>query len=462
MPRDSPSRRQLISALGTIGVSGLAGCASNGNGNNNSNNNGTSVGDGGGGNNSVSVGLLFPLSGPTKSLGLQSLRSVYSGLAYNAGTDPIADTSTGRKTFTVDNTDFELFVRDTEYSPDVAQTVAQNLVTNEEVDIFIGTNSPTAGRVIKNVAKPANVPLVTASAPATGITTQEATCGEQIFRTIPSNAMIAKASSIYIANQTEVSSVYQFGSDTTFGRSLLDEHKRVLENNDVNIVNRRLVPQGYDEWSGLLSNADDTDADAINTGLTVATLPSLVSQLLAGDYSFDHEYGSGFGVKARVKILGETLKSVLGEPLTQEKLNQTPLGPYNVIYAWNQYDNPINQSYVDMYTKTWDTVPDALGAAGFAASSAVDQAIKESGSTNGADIANAMRGMTIKNHPKGENSSTFQEYNNQATSAITVSPVAPNDNEDWGVAYKPGEPLKTYSGDELSIPKDNPRMGCSL
>ncbi len=52
--------------------------------------------------------------------------------------------------------------------------------------------------------------------------------------------------------------------------------------------------------------------------------------------------------------------------------------------------------------------------------------------------------MTVTDTPKGEDGYTFQEYNNQAQSAMTVANPIPTTDEwadNWRAAIMPGEPL---------------------
>ncbi|MFW5963903.1 MAG: ABC transporter substrate-binding protein, partial [Natronomonas sp.] len=170
----------------------------------------------------------------------------------------------------------------------------------------------------------------------------------------------------------------------------------------------------------------------------------------------------GFATQISTNAIGGVAQRVLGEPLTEEKIRDAKLGPFTTRYHWNQYDNPINDAFVDSYTSTYGIVPDLFTSGTFTAASSIVQAVEESGSTNGADIASAMRGMTVTDTPKGEGGYTYQEYNNQARSEMTVAYPVPNTEDNWDAPIMPGEPLARIPADETTLQEDDPDMGCSL
>jgi branched-chain amino acid transport system substrate-binding protein len=73
--------------------------------------------------------------------------------------------------------------------------------------------------------------------------------------------------------------------------------------------------------------------------------------------------------------------------------------------------------------------------------------------------------MTVTDTPKGEGGYTFQEYNNQARSEMTVANVTPTTDEwadSWAAPIMPSEPISRVGADETTIPEDSDQMNCSL
>ena len=468
MERQRLTRRKALAGLAAAGIGGIAGCTGDGGdgggGDGSDGGDGGDGSDGGGGGSvsgTVSIGVLQPLSGSLSYYGEQALYGFYQGFNYKGDDEFAPEASTGTKTATVGDVDYELIVRDTELAADTAQSAAQDLVTNEDVDMLFGcTSSASANRVATTVSKQADVTTMLGPAASASITSNSETCGEQVFRASENVAMDARSGGKYVAENTDVESVYMYGADYSFGRSVVNNYRTVLEANGVEVVGEKFFERGYSEWQGPLDNAESAGADGIVAGFTVQTLPAMFTAYLNGDYSYD-VYG-GFATQITTGIIGQTLQGELGEPLTEEKLSNAGLGPFTSRYHWNQYDNEINDAFVESYTDAYGIVPDLFTSGTFTAASAIVQAVEEEGSTSGADIRTGLTGMTVTDTPKGENGYTFQEYNNQARSAMTIANVAPNDGDNWDAAIKPSEPAETIPASETTIPEDSPDMGCSL
>lgn len=464
------TRRRALATVGAAGLAGLAGCSSSNDGNDGGGGTDTDTTPTGttmGGTNAsgtVKVGVLQPISGDLQYYGQQGVWGFSSGLAYKAGEEPSVTAESGSQTVTVGDVDYELYIRDTQFSADNAQSLATNLVTGEDVDILFGcASSGAASRVAETVAKQAGVPYMMGPAASASATASAETCGEQIFRASENTAMDARSGGKYVARESDVSRVFLFGADYSFGRAVVNNYESVLRNEGVEIVGKRFVPQGYGEWEGLLDNAVEAGAQGIVGGFTVSTLPALFTSYLQGDYDFT-VFG-GFATEITNNVVGGLLQNQLGTPLTQEKLDGLGVGPFTTRYHWNQYDNEINNTFVDGYLNAYGRVPDLFTSGTFTAASAIVQGVEESGSTDGADIASAMREMTVTDTPKGEGGYTFQGYNNQARSEMTVANVVPTADEwsdAWGAAVQPSEPVARVSADETTIPADSDEMNCSL
>jgi branched-chain amino acid transport system substrate-binding protein len=467
------TRREALAALGSAGIVGMAGCTGGGgdetatpgstDDSDDSMTDTTTSGDGGA-SGTVKIGVLQPTSGDLQYYGQQALWGFFSGFSYKNGDEPITDLSSGMRSVTVGDVTYELYLRDTKFSADTAQQLATDLVQNEEVDLlFGGTSSGAATRVIDTVVSQAGVPFMVGPAASADITSNGETCNDLVFRASETTAMDARSGGKYVAQETDVSSVYLFGADYSFGRAVVNNYEAVLENEGVEIVGKKFVPQGYTEWDGLLQNATDAGAEGIVGGFTVATLPALFTSYLNGDY--DYRVFGGFATEITTSIVGQTLQKVLGKPLTEEKIQAQKFGPFTTRYHWNQYDNEINNAFVESYANAYGKWPDLFSAGTFTAASAIVQAVETGGSTEGADIAAELRGMTVTDTPKGENGYTFQGYNNQARSAMTVAdpiPTTDEASENWDAAIMPSEPVARIGKETTTIPTDSDEMDCSL
>ncbi|SDR44821.1 ABC transporter substrate-binding protein [Natronobacterium texcoconense] len=442
------TRRETLKgtgALTAVGIASLAGCLDDG-----------GVAGDDPADETLTIGAIQPVSGELEYYGQISLMGFYSGLAYKYDLDPVEGMTTG--TYELDPEDgptFEIIVQDTEFAPDTAQRVAEDLVVDEEIDVLFGASSSDAARqIIPNVVDEAEIPYIVGPAADGDITVSGDHCHELAFRASEHTAMDARAGGRYVAEQGDISTVAIFAAEGAFGEGVANNYQEVLEEHDVEVLEPRFVEQGYSEFEGMFDEAIEQGADGVVGGFTFATLPEFLPTAM--NYDEVQAFG-GFAELVTTQITGQTVEAVLGEDFTAEDIEEAGLGPFTTRYHWNQYDNPINDEFVDLHVDAYDQVPDLFSAGTFVGASALVQAIEETGSTNGDDIADAMRGMTVTDTPKGENAYTFQEHNNQAASEMTVAWPVPTSEEyedTWDAAVMPGEPVETYEPEDVMVPTD--------
>ncbi|MFC4249107.1 ABC transporter substrate-binding protein [Natribaculum luteum] len=448
---DNTSRRSVLrrtGALALAGSVGVAGC----------------LGDdsGGGGDETLRIGAIQPLSGALEYYGRISLMGFYSGLAYKHDVDPLEAFTSG--TYTIEPDDgptYELYLEDTGFDVETAENVATNLVADEDVDLLFGASSSDAARrIIPNVVDEANVPYLIGPAADGDITASSEHCHDLAFRASEHTAMDARAGGRYVAQQGDVSTVAIFAVDGAFGRGVANNYREVLENEGIEVLEPRYVEQGYSEFGGLFDEAVADGADGVVGGFTFLTLPNF----LETGMDYDVQIFGGFAELVTTQEVSSAVENVFdGEEFTGEDIQEVGLGPFTTRYHWNQYDNEINDEFVDLHVEAYDVVPDLFSAGTFVAASALSQAIDEAGSTDGEEIADAMRGMTVTDTPKGEDGYTFQEHNNQAASAMTVAWPVPTSEEyqdTWDASIMPGEPIETLESDEVMVPAEE--ASCDL
>ncbi len=483
MDSNSVTRRRLLGSLGAAGVVGLAGCGGGDGGD------GADGGDGGDGGTptdtpgdggtttpsepggTLRIGAINPHSGALQYYGNHTLWSFYAGLQYKGddGTSvPGPDAGAGEYTVEVGDVTYEILVGDTQASPDEAQTLAEDYVASENVDMLVGcTSSASARTVASNVANQANVPLMVAPAAAVSITGSAETCSDNVFRANENVAMDAQSGGRYVAEATDIESVWIYYANYSFGEDVRTNYKRVLEANGISIDGETaLAPDYSEDWEGQLDKAADAGSDGIVTGFTVAALPALFTVFLNNPDRYPFRAIGGLTTYAGAAALGGTVQSVLGEDFTADDLDELGMGPFTTRYHWNQYDNDINSAFTDFYTEQYGFWPDLFSGGAFTASSAIHQAIQETGDVSGDGVRQGLKGLTVQDTPKGENGYQFQEYDNQARSAMTVAPVIPT-REDaqqfWpNAAMQPGDPVEVFDMSQTTPGPDSDVITCDL
>lgn len=407
------------------------------------------------------VGVLQPLSstGPVAYYGREGLRGfatglVYKGLTGDADPEDVSDVTTGQTTISVNDVDYELHVRDTEGRSAKAGAEATELVEDQGVDLLVGCAlENTAMEVIDRVVEPSGTPLIAGPVASPDVTDPEKVDTDLVFRTNVTTAMEARAGALYISKLNEADSIFLFGVDYGFGRTLVEEYQRVLEQNDVEVVGERFVPRHYENWQSALDRARSAGADGIVAGVGLLPLSRLLTTYLNGDYEF--RLFGGFGTRDWFDSIAQVLQEELGE-LTEDKLRGTKIQPFTSRYHFNQYDNDINDRFTGVYTQAYGTppLPDLPSSGTFTAASAIHQAVHESGSTDGSDIVETFPGMAITDTPKGKNRYEFPAESSQAISPLTIAHLVPAGQwkASWGAPLMPGEPLATFSREAVGLP----------
>ena len=411
----------------------------------------------------ITIGALQPTSGDLEYYGESSLMGFYCGFAYKYDASPadVGQLTPGTYEFDPDDgPTYEIILEDTELSPDTAQSVAEDLVIDHDADLLWGgTLSEVARRIIGTVVSEADVPYVIGPAADADITVSSEHCNDLVFRTSEHTAMDARAGGRFVAEEGDVSTVAIMHIDDAFGQSVANNWQEVLEAENLEVLDPRGVDAEFTEFEGLFDEAVADGADGVVGGFTAIQLPAFLTTGLG----YDVQLFGGFADLLTTQIMADTVESLLGEDFTESDIQDAGLGPFTTRYHWNQFDNPINDAFIDLSSDAYQLAPDLFMSGTFVGASAIVQAIEESGSVDGGDIADAMRGMTVEDTPKGENAYTFQEHNNQAASEMTVAWPVPTSEEYeaiWGASIMPGEPLETLAADEIMVPADE--MSCDL
>ncbi len=479
MNSETATRRRVLETLGAAGVVGLAGCSGGGDGTATETETETE-GDGGGGSTeqsvsgTVTIGMLQPTTGSLQPYGNQALAGFYSALGYKGdpASIPGADGLADDPTIEVGDVTYDFLVRDSKNDSGEAQSLAGDLVRNEGVDMLAGvTNSAGAQTVAGDIAGPSQTPYMAGPAATVNLTADSQFCNDQTFRASENVAMDAFSGGQYIANETDISSVYIYYANYTFGQSVNRYYTSVLENNGVSVEGRTALPPGYaEDWPGQFQKAVDADVDAIIGGFTVSTLPDMVGTFVRNNDQYDFGFAGGYTTRVGAFLVGSTITQTLDGELTQQALADLNFGPFTTRYHWNQYDNPVNDGLIDIHTDKYGYYPDLFTSGMFTGASAIHEAATAAGSTNPQDIRNQLSGLTVTDTPKGEGAYTFQEYNHQARSPMTVSDPMPTTDEAgqfWQfqgnpVAFMPSEPTQTFAQDQTTLKSDAETMNCSL
>ncbi|WP_340098767.1 ABC transporter substrate-binding protein [Salinibaculum salinum] len=402
------------------------------------------------------IGALVNLSGSLSEDGIQVANGFLSGLSYKDGATPPEWNGAGEYDLTVGEQPVSVLVRDAETDPDRTASVASELVTDEDVDVLFGGGTAAGAFPVSRIAEQQEVPYLACPVTATELTGES--CNEFVFRTTATSAMMARTGGRYIVEETDIERVALVANDFAMGQEWVSNYRQILADGDVDVVYEEFVPLGNNRWDGVLEEVESAGADAIVGGFIPNSQATFLQAFLAANS--DVQFLSHFWTAAGLRGPGSILEDALGSNFTARDVREANVGPFVTRYHWNQFDNPVNDWFVNAHTDVYGTVPDTFASSAFTAASAIVQAARERGEWTSDAVVNGLEGMTVEDTPKGSGGYSFQEFNNQARSDVTVAPIVAADRDDWRAPIQPGSPLFRVAGSEATLPSS--AVDCTL
>lgn len=235
-------RRAFLKATGAgaAGVS-MAGCLGDG---------------GGGGSDGFTVGHIGPMSNP---LGIGSTRSAEMAIEEinnNGG---------------INNGDVELLTKDTRADPSQAQSVTEELIQQEDVDMLIGGFASEASRAVLELTADFDVPFFITGSASPALTQefagQDYETYKNIFRIGPINSDLqAEAMAAYCEYLKERhgwDKVAFLRDQAAWTEPFAELIPGYLEERDIEIVHESALNINTSDFSPVMSDVDDSGADYV-------------------------------------------------------------------------------------------------------------------------------------------------------------------------------------------------------
>ncbi|MEF8871590.1 MAG: ABC transporter substrate-binding protein, partial [Haloarculaceae archaeon] len=302
----------------------------------------------------VRIGVLVNLSGSLSEDGAQVASGFLSGLAYKDGATPPEWKGAGEYELTVGEQPVSVLVRDAETNPNRTASVASELTTSEDVDVLFGGGTAAGALPVSRIAEQQQVPYLACPVATTELTGES--CNEFVFRTTATSAMMARTGARYIVEETDIDRVALVANDFAMGQEWIENYQQTLAAGNVDVVFEEFVPLGNNSWGRVLENVESAGADAIVGGFIPNSQASFLQAFLAADP--DVQFLSHFWTAAGLRGPGSVLEDALGSNFTAQDVREANVGPFVTRYHWNQFDNPVNDWFVDAHTDVYGTVPD--------------------------------------------------------------------------------------------------------
>jgi len=170
----------------------------------------------------------------------------------------------------------KLVIEDTAANPANGLRKAQKLVLEDKATLLIGGAASSVTLGINAQAARLNVPIITTNAQAVGITGDQ--CSRFLFRTVPNDAMSAKASTIMMQERKDLLAKNWFViyHDFAYGISNKNEFAKIP---GIRIAGEAGRPVGTADWSSAIAQIQASKADGVYLALAVGDdLTAFVNQ----------------------------------------------------------------------------------------------------------------------------------------------------------------------------------------
>lgn len=367
----------------------------------------------------IKVCLIAGKTGPLEAYAKQTEVGFMMGLEYVT-----------KGTMKIGADKIEVIVKDDQLKPDRGKSLLEECYGDDKVDLAVGTTGSPVALAMLPVAEEHKKVLIVEPAVADSITGDK--WNRYVFRTGRSSYQDALAAAAAIPANEEVA-IGMLGLDTAFGRDGVAAFKQALA--EIR-PKAKVVAEEYAAGA----TADFAPfAERLFNALKDRPGKKIIGFIWAGAHplaKFVDMKPERFGIALAPG--GNLLPVMAG----WKQFAGTEGGIY---YYYDFPKNPMNDWLKAEYRKRHNAPPDFFVAGGFAAASAVVNAIQKAGSTDTEKLIAAMEGMSFDT-PKG--TMTFRKEDHQAMQSMYHFKIKVDDAVEWAIP----ELVREIKPDEMNIP----------
>jgi len=335
----------------------------------------------------IKVGLITDVSGALAIYGAHILPSFMLGMEYATGAagsagDKFDFAATQENTFTLDNCEIQVFVRDDASTPDNTATVARELIDVEGVNILVGTVSSGATATLQGIAAENKIPLIVAPAAANDIT--GVNFNEYTFRTSRNNYQDAMNECLYLTKQYKT--FVQIAPDYAFGQGSAAAFRDAcgLEGGEF-VADDIFAPLDTTDFTTYMEQVLNSGAEAY------------IVTWAGGGFVPLMQAATDLGVNEEMSLGATFIDNVL-MPLWYGNAVGSTNG---ILYHWSAPKNAANDFLVAEQKARYETMPDLFAADGMNAAIMLVEGLKATNGDAGGDaLLGAFEGMSFEG-PKG-------------------------------------------------------------
>ena len=350
----------------------------------------------------IKVGIIQGLSGPYEIYGKAEVTGFKMGLEYfTKGSNKIL----GR--------DVKLYIEDSQLKAARAKMLLTKLYSDDKVDLVVGPTSSGVALAVLPVAQQFKKILIVEPAVADSITGKN--WNRYVFRTGRNSSQDAISNAVAVAKPGV--SIACIGQDYAFGRDGITAYKKAAEKLGAKIVHEEYAdPKGTDFTAPIQRIIDalkDKPSPKYVWVIWAGKNSPIIQLSNAGLDKHGIEIASGGNVLAALKAM-KPLKGMKG----------------SIYYYYENPKNPVNDWLVKEHYSRFKEPPDFFTCGGFAAASAVVQAITKAGGTDTEKLITAMEGMEFMT-PKGM--MKFRKEDHQALQSMYAFELDVKPDVAWAI-----------------------------
>ena len=321
----------------------------------------------------IKVGMILEMSGPFADLGRQILAGAQAYIKSHG------DTVAGRKV--------ELIVKDTTgASPDIAKRLAQELITNDNVDFLAGFGFTPNALAVAPLATEARKPMIIMNA-ATSVITTRSPYIARVSMTLPQ--VTAPLATWAVKNG--IKSVYTLVSDFGPGIDAETTFKKTFTEAGGKIVGSVRVPLRNPEFAPFLQRIKDAHPQAV-----FIFLPGSSEQPVAFMKGFSERELNKAGI--RLIATGDVT-----EDGVLEAMGDTPLGVVTSHHYSAAHESAQNRAFLKAYADIAGpgTRPNFMAVGGWDGMAAIYEVIRKlNGQIDGDKAMEVLKGLRLDS-PRG-------------------------------------------------------------
>ncbi len=314
------------------------------------------------------IGLILPMTGPFASTGKQIEAATKLYLAQHGAT------VAGKK--------IEIILKDDGSAPDVTKRIAQELVTNDKVNVLAGFGLTPLAFATAPVATQSKTPMVVMAAATSSITE----ASPYVVRTSFTAAQVVTSLADWAAKNNikkVVSLVTDFGPGVDSEKYFTE---RFILNSGV-VLEKLRVPLRNPDYAPFLQKVRDAKPDAL-----FAFVPSGAGTALMKQFS---ERGLD---KAGIKVIGEG--SVTDDDILNG-MGDVALGVVTAHHYSASHNSPANKKFVEAFGKANNGLrPNFMAVGGYDGMRVILEAAKVTKGGSGDALLAAMKGQVFES-PRG-------------------------------------------------------------